>query len=146
MRVCFLCTIFSRLLCGNFVWLCSSVKLTLLGCTNTILHIAYSSWTLPGKKPPSNKKNFTRHQWDTHGADAAVCTHRSVLFIHSTTKPSVFSLLCTDNSVCCQSCFDIYRTTSVISLIIYIKFQIHLHTFACTHTCLCPLQLVCSPL
>lgn len=38
-------------------------------------------------------------------------------------------------SVCCQSCFDIYRTTSVISLIISVKFQINLHTFACTHTC-----------
>lgn len=80
------------------VWLCSSVKLTLLGCTNTILHIAYSSWTLPRKKPPGNKKNFTAVSSsdisETYTHAGIWCARTGLYFSFIPQRNSLYSVPC----------------------------------------------------
>lgn len=151
MRVCFLCTIFSRLLCGNFLFDSAALQSSLC----SVVQIQYLTSLIAAEHFPGKSRRVTRKTLPVSSSD--ISETYTVQMLRCARTGLYFSFIPQETvyiqspvhrlySVCCQSCFDIYRTTSVISLIISVKFQINLHTFACTHTCLCPSQLVCSPL
>lgn len=104
MRVCFLCTIFSRLLCGNFLFdsaalqssLCSVVQIQYLTSLIAAEHFPGKSRRVTRKTLPQfHHQTSVRHtRCRCSGVHAQVCTFHS---FHK--KQSIFSPLCTDYTV-----------------------------------------------